>query len=339
MILGWLMAILGVKPKELPTPIVPQLNFKLAWSNQEWTNILISLVKASTLPTLKPKDVLVDYPWYVGREVEFWCQLISIMAKYESGFKPETKYEESGHLAGVISRGLLQISFSSGQKYNPDLKSAEELHDVRTNLYTGIKILERWVTKHNQLMGTTGDQHFGGSKYWSVLRAHSDSKPKIIKYLKSLSEVVTNLPEKKSRLAPYEWALNELKTQNTKEVSGSKDNPRIVWYHSFTSLKATDDETPWCSSFMCAAAEESGHKSTKSAGARSWLDYGDKGDGSVGDIAVFKREKGHHVAFINKPYTPGDNEIEVLGGNQGNRLSIDKRDSDKLLAIRRFKET
>lgn len=41
------------------------------------------------------------------------------------------------------------------------------------------------------------------------------------------------------------------KTQlGQKEISGSKDNPKIVEYHDATTLKATDDETPWCASFV-----------------------------------------------------------------------------------------
>lgn len=139
-------------------------------------------------------------------------------------------------------------------------------------------------------------------------------------------------------ITPYEWALNELKTQDTKEIPGSKDNPRIVWYHSFTSLKATDDETPWCSAFMCCAAAQTGRPHTKSAAAKSWKTFGVEGTGAVGDIAVFSRDGGNHVAFLHKPYKKGDSTLTVLGGNQGNKLSIDTRSSSRLLAIRKFKE-
>lgn len=36
----------------------------------------------------------------------------------------------------------------------------------------------------------------------------------------------------------------------TKEIGGRKDNPKIVEYHQACTLQATDDETPWCSSFV-----------------------------------------------------------------------------------------
>ena len=139
--------------------------------------------------------------------------------------------------------------------------------------------------------------------------------------------------EKNNPMAPYYWAQKEM---GEKEIPGSKDNPRIVWYHSFTTLKATDDETPWCSSFMCAAAESTGFKSTKSARAKSWLDYGIPGDGPVGDIAIFTREGGGHVAFVNKKFTKGDAVVNCLGGNQSNRVKVSDYDSSRLVGFRRF---
>lgn len=136
-------------------------------------------------------------------------------------------------------------------------------------------------------------------------------------------------------MTPYEYAKKEWST-GIKETIGKENNPRIVWYASFTTLKATDDETPWCSSFMCAMAFLAGLQSTKSAAAISWMNYGIDGDGSVGDIAVLKRAGGYHVAFINKPYKKGDSVINLLGGNQGDAVSIKDFKAENLLGIRRF---
>lgn len=139
-----------------------------------------------------------------------------------------------------------------------------------------------------------------------------------------------------NRLAPYEWAKQE-HAKHIREVIGKENNPRIVWYHSHTTLRATDDETPWCSAFMCACAENAGFKSTRSAAAKSWATYGEEGTGEIGDIAVFKRgTSGHHVAFVNKPYRKGDRLINVLGGNQGNAISAVDYKAENLIAIRRF---
>lgn len=137
-------------------------------------------------------------------------------------------------------------------------------------------------------------------------------------------------------MQPYQWAIEERK-KGIQELAGAKqNNPRIVWYHAFTTLKATTDEVPWCSSFMCAAAETCGYESTRSAAAKSWATYGEEGTGAVGEIAVFSRDGGNHVAFINSPYKKGDQYVEVLGGNQSNSVRVSKYDASRLIAIRKF---
>lgn len=136
-------------------------------------------------------------------------------------------------------------------------------------------------------------------------------------------------------MTPYEFAKLEW-VKDIKEIPGPESNPRIVWYASFTTLRATDDETPWCSAFMCAMAFLASQPSTKSAAAISWMNYGIDGDGSVGDIAILKRVGGHHVAFVNKPYAKGDRLINLLGGNQGSAVSIEDFKAENLIGFRRF---
>lgn len=140
------------------------------------------------------------------------------------------------------------------------------------------------------------------------------------------------VPGRGKPYSAYEWALKEL---GVAEISGSKDNSRIVWYHGFTMLKATDDETPWCSSFICAAAASNGCKSTKSAAAKSWLEM-PEGDGSVGDLAVYKRTGGHHVHFVNRKYSSKASTIQGVGGNQGNKVSIAEYNKANLLGFRKL---
>lgn len=54
-----------------------------------------------------------------------------------------------------------------------------------------------------------------------------------------------------------------------REIAGAAHNPRIVAYHQTTSLRASNDETPWCASFVNWAMEKAGHKGTGSAAAIS----------------------------------------------------------------------
>ena len=120
------------------------------------------------------------------------------------------------------------------------------------------------------------------------------------------------------------------------EISGSRDNPRIVEYHKATSLGASDDETPWCSAFVNWCMQKAGQPSTRSALARSWLKYG-KGLASpqLGCIVVFWRgsptSSQGHVAF----YLGSDGDyVTVLGGNQGDAVTIAKYPKSRVLGYR-----
>jgi uncharacterized protein (TIGR02594 family) len=100
-------------------------------------------------------------------------------------------------------------------------------------------------------------------------------------------------------------------------------NKRIIEYHSTTTLKATTDETAWCSSFVNWVMKEAGYRGTKSAAAKSWLDWGVTLDSPrVGAIIVVFSEKmkkrgftGFHVTFW---LSASATHVKLLGGNQGN---------------------
>jgi len=105
-------------------------------------------------------------------------------------------------------------------------------------------------------------------------------------------------------------------------------NERIVEYHKTTTLKATDDETPWCSSFVNWVIKQAGHKGTNSAAAKSWEKWGAAVTTPTnGNIVLIKKKSGpdqangstsgYHVGFyISKT----DKVIRILGGNQGNQV-------------------
>ena len=133
---------------------------------------------------------------------------------------------------------------------------------------------------------------------------------------------------------PYAWM--EL---GQKEIAGDADNPRIIEYHSATTLKATDDEVPWCSSFVNWCMRKAGLVGTGSAAARSWLTWGVDGVLEYGEVAVISRgsnpEQGH-VAFLldmNKDW------VWLLGGNQHDSVSVSRFPRASLLDCRRSPAT
>lgn len=118
-----------------------------------------------------------------------------------------------------------------------------------------------------------------------------------------------------------------------KEIAGSLHNNRIIEYHAATSLSATTDEVPWCSSFVSWCLEKSGIESARNAWARSYLNWGKKIDKPVlGCIAVFKRgADSGHVAFFVRENT---STITVLGGNQKNQVCEENYLKSNLLGYR-----
>lgn len=109
----------------------------------------------------------------------------------------------------------------------------------------------------------------------------------------------------------------------TREITGSRHNPRILEYFRVAgSPKIRDDETAWCSAFVCAILHWSGFKNPKNLWARSFANYGiplDKPE--YGCIVVLKRGPVYgHVGFFVR-MNAADTHILVRGGNQDNTVS------------------
>ncbi len=108
-----------------------------------------------------------------------------------------------------------------------------------------------------------------------------------------------------------------------------KHHDRIVEYHKTATLKATQDETPWCSSFVNWVVIQAGDKGTNNALAKSWLNWGKALETPTrGCIVVIKKKTpgmtqatgsttGFHVGFYVSHTTT---HIKILGGNQGDQV-------------------
>ena len=111
------------------------------------------------------------------------------------------------------------------------------------------------------------------------------------------------------------------------ELAGSHEhNPRIVAYHATTSLRAQTDEIAWCSSFVNWVMEQVNVEGTGSAGAASWLRWGQACDARLGAIIVIRNQAaagssltttGNHVGFLLEQTAT---HYVVLGGNQSNMV-------------------
>lgn len=146
------------------------------------------------------------------------------------------------------------------------------------------------------------------------------------------------------KLSPYWWAKQE---EGVSEYPGYRHNPRIIEYHATCFLKATTDETPWCSAFVnwcvkqaraqqAAAGVTQIPLETRNAMARSWLLWGvPVTDPREGDIVVFKRGNdgvsGHVGFFVKRDLL----FVWVWGGNQDNCVELKKYLRKDVLGYRR----
>lgn len=107
----------------------------------------------------------------------------------------------------------------------------------------------------------------------------------------------------------------------TKEIKGRKHNQRVLEYHS-VSGGFSEDEVPWCASFVNWVMLQSGVQKTVSypARAKSWGDFGVAIQfPRVGAIAVKTRIGGGHVGFV---VAVRGNSLYLLGGNQSDEVNI-----------------
>jgi uncharacterized protein (TIGR02594 family) len=130
----------------------------------------------------------------------------------------------------------------------------------------------------------------------------------------------------------YEVAYEEL---STKEKPGIGDNPRVIEYHKETSLKATKDSVPWCSSFISWVLEKSGLNSTRSAWARSYLKWGISLRNPVLDcIVILERGKNSgHVGILHS-FDIDKQTVTLLGGNQADSVCIKTFPMSRVLGYR-----
>jgi uncharacterized protein (TIGR02594 family) len=135
---------------------------------------------------------------------------------------------------------------------------------------------------------------------------------------------------------PWYTLAREEEAAGIVEIPGRAHHPRILEYHGTTTLRATTDETPWCSSFVNWCFYHSGIMGTRLANARSWLAWGRRLEGPVeGCVVVLKRGQSltaGHVGFFAGPGP--DARVLILGGNQSNRVSTARYRTADVLGYR-----
>lgn len=116
------------------------------------------------------------------------------------------------------------------------------------------------------------------------------------------------------------WLISAQKYRGVREIPGAPTAPAIARWLSDLKAWWTDDETPWCGTFVAACMKENGVRLPKHwYRAKGWLDWGTALTGpAVGCVVVFERQGGGHVGLVTGRTTGGN--LLVLGGNQGDMV-------------------
>lgn len=128
------------------------------------------------------------------------------------------------------------------------------------------------------------------------------------------------------------WYITAQRSLGVREIPGARHSKAILGWLQRLKSWFTDDETPWCGTFVAQALDLVGLKPVKNwFRALAWKDYGTEVSPQLGAILVFVRSGGGHVGFYAGE---DDTRYYVLGGNQGNAVSYAWIAKERLVACR-----
>lgn len=130
------------------------------------------------------------------------------------------------------------------------------------------------------------------------------------------------------------WVTEGKRYIGTREIPGVKHEPRILsWWKAIKRGGIKTDEVPWCAAFVGAMFEAVGITSSRFESAKSYLQWGVRLDApTFGCVVVFDRAGGGHVGFVVGKDDRG--RLMVLGGNQGNAVTIAPFDMSRVAGYR-----
>lgn len=138
-------------------------------------------------------------------------------------------------------------------------------------------------------------------------------------------------------MADPAWVTVARALIGTRETPGPANNPTIMKWASNLGTKILGivypgDATPWCGLFVAHCINAVGLKTAPIAvRASAWATWGAEITPRIGAVLVFMRPGGGHVGF----YVAEDDAcFWVLGGNQGDAVSITRIAKNRVVACR-----
>lgn len=134
------------------------------------------------------------------------------------------------------------------------------------------------------------------------------------------------------------WFQEARRQLGTREVPGPASNPEILQWADQAGIPYKNDDIAWCGLFVahCITSTLAAEPlPANPLGARQWLKFGAPCSVRPGAVLVFWRVKPTswkgHVGFYAGE---DDTAYNVLGGNQGNQVSVARISKSRLLEAR-----
>lgn len=133
------------------------------------------------------------------------------------------------------------------------------------------------------------------------------------------------------------WLAQAWLEYGQRELSGTtKHNSRILaFFRELGYENIEQDEVAWCAAFAGASLERAGVESTRSLLARSYEAWGEPlARERIGAVAVMSRGSDPALGHVGFLVGWTAEKLWLLGGNQGNRVSVEAFPRSRLVALR-----
>lgn len=136
------------------------------------------------------------------------------------------------------------------------------------------------------------------------------------------------------------WLLAARLKLGIREVVGSKHNPTIIAWLKLLGAWWSNDEEPWCGTFIAICLKEAGLPIIVHwYRAKAWAEWGVATAPRLGALLVFGRAGGGHVGwYLGQAVRMVDGVprtyFRVRGGNQGNAVGDAWIEASRLIACR-----
>ncbi len=133
-----------------------------------------------------------------------------------------------------------------------------------------------------------------------------------------------------------DWLVAAWRELGVREVAGARDNPRILaMFKDSGHETVVRDEVAWCAAFVGACLERGGRRGSRSLMARSYLQWGeDARELRTGSVAVLSRGSNPALGHVGFVVGEADDKVLLLGGNQGQEVSVQSFPKSRLLGVR-----